>query len=218
MTALNPFQNYTELLTSAGGRTPEEIRRDYKTLRYSWIYAFYAKPGSLIEVPPEHVLRCHHSLDASGCFLLYIGQARRTSETRFLGVRCSKHCGCNSYEGQSQVRMGLCGIFLEGWRLKPCFKPNSRQPGKKFIWLNSEEKQRMTDWCDANLIVKCAPAPEAQSERGENSLSAAEGFLIQHYFPLLNTDPHYSHHPFTPQLKKLKDCFVTEGSKRPYTK
>lgn len=124
---------YAALLTVVGAYTPVQLRKKYQDLCFSGMYAFYAKPGSLPEVAPRYVQYSHHSTDGSGCFLLYIGQARKTSDKRFLGVGCKKHCGGITYEAQSQLRLDLCGVLFESWNLKPCFKLNRKDDKKKFI-------------------------------------------------------------------------------------
>jgi hypothetical protein len=209
------METYVELLTVADAYTPDRLRRDYKELCFSGMYAFYGRPGSLPEVAPAFVQLSHHSIDGSGWFLLYMGQARKTSDERFLGVRCTKHCGKVSYEAQSQLRLGLCGVLHESWSLKPCFKLNKKDNNKKFIWLMPEQKARLTKWCDDNVLLKFVEVPET-SLIDLDFLSDEESTLIQRHLPLLNTE--CSAHPFTPVLRNLKRNFLEDGITRPYSK
>jgi hypothetical protein len=208
-------QTYAELLTVAGAYTPDHLRKAYQKLCFSGMYAFYGRPGSLSEVAPKYVQLSHHSTDGSGWFLLYIGLGRKTSEKRFLGVRCQKHCRGLTYEAQSQLRLGLCGVLFESWNLEPCFKPNKKDARKKFIWLRPEQKARLTKWCDDNVLLEFVQASETPVVELDH-LDDDETTLIQRYLPLLNTE--CSNHPFTPELRRLKRAFSEDGLKRPYPK
>jgi hypothetical protein len=198
--------SHAELLTVADAYTPDQLRKKYRQLCFSGIYAFYVKSDSL-PVAPEYVQHSYQCADGSGFFLLYIGQARKTSDKRFLGVRCNKHCGGVSYQAQSQLRLGLCAVMLESWNLKPCFKVRKKDGKKKFIWLNPQQKDQLTKWCDDNVLLKVLQIPDDLLDKEEQT-------IIQRHKPLLNTE--HSSHPFTPVLKEMRQAFLKDGRSRPY--
>jgi hypothetical protein len=163
----------------------------------------------LPEVPSEYIKLAHQSEDGSGWVLLYIGQAQKTSETRHLGVRCTKHCGKHSYEGQSPLRLGLCGILRKRMALDPYFIPKQANPSVKFVYLDGSQNDALTHWCDENVLMKYIELPRETSR----SLDKDEKFQIRQLFPLLNTE--HSNHPFAADLEELIKRFLEAGESRP---
>src|SRR5437016_4065862 len=96
---------YLELLTIAGGYTPERLRTQEVTreLCFSGIYAIYARLSSLPEVARKYMTCSYYATDSPGYVLLYIGRGRKTSPTRFVGVRLCKECGGNTRESQAPL-------------------------------------------------------------------------------------------------------------------
>ncbi len=190
------------LLTIEGSLTPVELRERYRDLRFSGLYAFYAL-SALVDIPSRFTDLTHHSAD---WVLLYVGQAQMRSHNRYLGVRCHKHCGGVSYEAQSQLRIGLCGILLESLLLKPCFKERKRGKGT-FIHLDPGQKL---------VFDKVVRSPRGLNMRRLQICPDGaddEETLIRQLLPPQYRTPI---HPFTPQLKKLKRTFTIAGGNRPY--
>jgi hypothetical protein len=197
------------LLSITGSLGPEEIRRQYRQYQFSGLYAFYAKVNSLQDVATEYLQVSHRATDAPEWVLLYVGQAQMTSKRRFLGVRCLKHCGGHTYEAQSQLRLGLCGILLERLGLRPCYKSKIRGSGH-FIYLDRGDKANLTAWCDRHVRLKIARLNPGTREH----LDHVERSLILNCRPLLNSE--HSLHPFSSKLRTLKDSFLAAGLERPY--
>lgn len=113
-----------------------------------------------------------------------------------------------TYEAQSQLRLGLCGILSARLALKPCFK-DSKDGKQKFIYLDPMQKIMLKQWCDAHVRLKYVQAAEDTRKLGED-----ERLIIQRHRPLLNTD--HSIHPFSVELRELKALFLRTGESRPY--
>lgn len=210
------MEGCVELLTVNNAYTPDRLKKEYQELCFSGIYAAYARPGSLPEIAQEYLERSHHSSDGSGWILLYIGRGRRTSPTRFVGVRLCKELGGNTRESQAPLRRALCGVMFKSRKLRPCFQ-FKKDKTHKSVYLNPKQKVWMTRWCAKNVVVKIAKVPDPV-------LAKVETGLIQRYLPLLNRL--HSEHPFSRPFSRRKRqeegplwglirTFEADGKQRP---